>query len=506
MYMMKSVKIVATSLVVWLSAMSVMAQTQELPRVMPETVGVPSKSVIAYFDSIMGLPTTEIHSALLMRHGKVIGEIYPAPFSAEYGHTLFSCSKTFTSAAVGIAIGENRLRLTDRVAAFFPELLPDTISPWLASMTVEDLLTMRSGFEVNGRIRTAEQEWVRSYLAVSVIAEPGTRFAYDSMDTYLLSAIITKVTGMKLFDYLKPRLFDPLHIETVNWEYSPENITTGGWGLYLQAESLAKFGQLLLDKGTWNGRQLIPASWVEQMMTTHTPTGKDGYCYQMWACDRPRTARADGAYGQYIIVMPDEDMVAVITQSATGSAGKSEQRLLFKNLLPTISSEPLTASRDAKLLAKRQATYQLPLAKGKSTSPKSSRYTGCYYQLEENNMNWKGFSIHQGAKSLTLTIDAEETGTTSLACGYRAWADTAVATAFPLNPRGTTLGAFSGFTAPFKACCSYGWTDANELEVKIHFVDWMSGIDLTIHFGGDKPYLQVKKNYEGKSFTVQFHE
>ena len=501
---MNSIKTVAVSLTVWLSAAFVSAQVNELPRVTPEAVGVPSKSVIAYFDSIMALSTTEIHSALLMRHGKVIGEIYPAPFSAEYGHTLFSCSKTFTSAAVGIAISENRLRLTDRVAAFFPELLPDTISPWLASMTVEDLLTMRSGFEVNGRIRTAEQKWVRSYLAVPVAAEPGTRFAYDSMDTYLLSAIITKVTGMTVFDYLKPRLFEPLHIETVNWEYSPENITTGGWGLYLQAESLAKFGQLLLNKGMWNGKQLIPSSWVEQMMTNHT--GNAGYCYQMWACDHPNTARADGAYGQYIIVMPDEDMVAVITQSITGNAGTREQHFLFNNLLPTISNEPLPVSRDAKRLAKRQTTYQHPLAAGKSSSPKVSQYADRYYRLEKNSMNWKGFSINQEAKTLTLTIDAEGTGKTPLACGYRTWADTSVATTFPLNPRGTTLGAFSGFAAPFKACCSYAWKNANELEVKIHFVDWMSGVNLCIYFEGDQPYVQVKKNYESKPFTVLFHE
>lgn len=503
---MNKLKTVAISLIGWLSVASVSAQTNELPRTQPETEGVPSKSVIAYFDSIMGLPTTEIHSAILMRHGKVIGEIYPAPFSSEYGHTLYSCSKTFTAAAVGIAISENRLRLSDRVASFFPELLPDTISPWLAKMTVEDLLTMRSGFDATERVRTSETEWVRSYLAVPVVAEPGTRFAYDSMDTYLLSAIVKKVTEMNVSDYLTPRLFEPLHIEKVNWEYSPENITCGGWGLYLQAESLAKFGQLLLNKGAWNGRQLIPASWVEQMMSIHAQTGGDSYGYQMWACDHPNTVRADGSYCQYIIVMPDEDMVAVFTQSATGNAGVREQRLLFNDLLPTLSDNPLPASRDAKLLAKRQKAYQLPFATGKSSSSKVSQYAGRYYQLGKNNMNWKGFSIEQKSKSLVITIDAEETGKTPLNCGYRTWMNTSVPTAFPLNARGNTLGAFSGFTAPFTANSSYAWKNANELEVKIHFVDWMSGVVLNINFDGDQPYIQVKKNYESRPCRVNFHE
>lgn len=482
---------------------SVSAQINELERATPESQGIPSKAIIQYFDSITSLKTTEIHSALLMRHGKVVGEIHPKPFRAEYGHTLFSCSKTFAAAAIGIAIAENRLRVTDRLATFFPELLPDSISEDLANITIHDLLTMQTGFKPTDDIRCNQTEWIKGCLANTMFAKPGTQFAYDSMDTYLLSAIITKVTGKTLMDYLKPRLFTPLHISDINWEWSPEGISCGGWGLYLQAESMAKFGQLLLNKGTWNGKQLIPASWVEEMMKTHVES--KGYGYQMWLCDNPNTFRADGAYGQYIIVMPNEDMVAVITQSFTSDAGGKEQRWLFKQLLPTLSNTPLTKNKSKQLLSKRQANYSLPLAEGKSTTRLQSSIFGSNqkYLLANNKLGWKNVFFIQKGKKLTISIETENNGIVEIACGYQVWTDSQVPTTFPPNARGTTLGAFNGFTRPFTASSSYGWNKENVLQANIYFVDWMSGLQLTFYFNTDKPTLNVKLNYEKKPFEIR---
>ena len=188
-------------------------QTSALERATPESQGVPSEAVVGWFDSLMNVDATEIHGAMLLRHGKVIGEMHPKPFRAEYGHTLFSCSKVFTAAAIGIAVGENRLRVSDRVATFFPELLPDSIGDWLAKLTIRDLLTMQSGFEPTNAVRTKETEWVKKCLGGKMVAQPGEKFAYDSMNTYLLSAIISRVTGEKMVDYLRPRLFEPMGIE-----------------------------------------------------------------------------------------------------------------------------------------------------------------------------------------------------------------------------------------------------------------------------------------------------
>lgn len=246
-----------------LLSLSVHAQVNELQRSTPEAEGVPSKAIIALFDSLTALPKTDIHSVMVLRHGKVIGEIYPAPFAPEYRHTMYSCSKTFVGAAVGLAVADNRLRLTDRVGAFFPELLPDSVSVNLADMTVRDLLTMTSGITTDWNMRNLTPDWIRTYLAKPVKV-PGKKFEYDSICSYVLSAIVQKVTGMTLLDYLKLKLFTPMNITEVAWEVSPEGYNTGGWGLHIQSESLAKFGLLLLNHGVWEGKQLLPASWVEQ--------------------------------------------------------------------------------------------------------------------------------------------------------------------------------------------------------------------------------------------------
>lgn len=474
-------------------------QINELERATPESQGVHSKSIISFLDSITSLSTAEIHSAIIMRHGKVIAEAYPRPFRPEYGQTLFSCSKTFTSAAIGMAIEENRLRLTDRLAAFYPELLPDTIPKNLADINIRDLLTMQSGFKVTDDVRTYQNKWIKGCISNSMTSKPGTRFAYDSMDTYLLSAILTKVTRSTLFDYLKPRLFEPLHITKVNWEWSPEGISCGGWGLYLQPESMAKFGQLLLNKGAWKGKQLIPASWVAEMMKTQVKSSK--YGYQMWICSNPGTAKADGAFGQYIIIMPKEDMVAVITQSMTGDAGKREQEMLYNIVLPGIKETYLPDERGYKNLARKQTSYILPYAPGRATTAKQNTIYNTTYQLSKNRLGWKSISVSSKGKDLMVNINTDKHGTVRLRCGHKQWTNSQVPVKFPPYSRSATQGAFTGFTKPFTAASSYGWKDADVLEVKTHFIDWMSGFTLTFYFESKTPTLYVKYNYESKKYS-----
>lgn len=474
-------------------------QINEIERATPESQGVPSKSIISFLDSITNLPTAEIHSVIIMRHGKVIAETYPKPFKAEYGQTLFSCSKTFTSAAIGMAINENRLRLTDRLAAFYPELLPDPIPKELADIDLRDLLTMQSGFKVTDDVRTYQTKWVKGCINNSMVAKPGSRFAYDSMDTYLISAILTKVTRSTLFEYLKPRLFEPLHITKVNWEWSPEGISCGGWGLYLQPESMAKFGQLLLNKGKWGGKQLIPASWVEEMMKLQVKSSN--YGYQMWICSNPGTAKADGAFGQYIIVMPKEDMVAVITQSMTGDAGRREQEMLYRLVLPGIKETYIPDERGYKSLARKQASYVLPYAPGKASSARQAAISSTTYQLSKNRLGWKTISIAPEGQNLIVSINTEKHGTVRLRCGHKTWTTSSVPVAFPPYSRSATQGAFSGFSKPFTAASSYGWKDTNVLETKTHFVDWMSGFTLTFYFESKTPTLYVKYNYEKSKYS-----
>ena len=477
-----------------LGALAVHAQINELPRSTPEAEGVPSKAVTALFDSLMALPKTDIHSVVVLRHGKVIGEIYPAPFAPEYRHTMYSCSKTFVGAAVGLAIADNRLRLTDRVAAFFPEFLPDSVSANLADMTVRDLLTMTSGITPDWNMRNLTSDWIRTFLAKPV-KTPGKKFEYDSISTYMLSAIVQKVTGMTLLDYLKQKLFIPMHITDVAWEISPEGINTGGWGLHIQSESLAKFGLLLLNRGVWEGRQLLPASWVEQMMTRQI----GDYGYQMWLCEYPGAVRADGALGQYILIIPDKDMVVVITE-CTRTNGRAQRRLVWNRLLPEVTDTPLKVGKAYGQLQKKQQSCRLPFVQGKTISPEAQIYNGKRITLEQNKFGWQSLTLNFKPREVVMTVTEMNDNTYDLLFGYKQW-QMAVIKAYPpysIIPK----GRFCGIEGPFRVAGSYAWQASKTLELKVHYVNWVSALDLVFHFDGKNVALTVQENYSSGTGMV----
>ncbi|MEQ1863012.1 MAG: serine hydrolase, partial [Chthoniobacteraceae bacterium] len=234
-----------------------------LPRSTPEAEGVASAGIHAFLDA-MAAAKHELHSFMLVRHGRVVGEGWWAPYAPGLRHSMYSMSKSFTSTAVGFAVAEHKLRVEDRVISFFPDDLPKNAAERLAGMRVSDLLTMSAGTakEPTGAV-TGQENWVRAFLGQSLAQTPGTTFLYNSAATYMCSAIVQKVTGERIVDYLRPRFFEPLGIEGATWEMCPRGINTGGWGLSVPTEALAKFGQFYLQKGSWNGRQLLPAQWIE---------------------------------------------------------------------------------------------------------------------------------------------------------------------------------------------------------------------------------------------------
>lgn len=485
--------------------LTVQAQVNDLPRTSPEAVGMRSEQVAALFDSLLAYPKTEIHSCIVMRHGKVVGEMYPAPFRAEFPHTQFSCSKTFVAAAVGIAISEKKLRLTDKLISFFPDKLPNIVSWQLKSITVEDLLTMRSGFVVDTKMRTKSRQWVRDYLAHPMKATPGKLFQYDSISTYLLSAIVQKVTGMTVMEYLRRRIFQQLNIREVQWELSPEGITTGGWGLYVQSESLAKFGQLLLQRGKWHDQQLIPAEWVDAMMKRQVDAGKgSGYGYQMWTCNYPTAMQANGAYGQFIIVVPKEDIVVVINQCTMNDTSR-EQAYIWNTLFRNMKSQPLTPSDSWQQLKER--TWSLPLLEGAQTNnvlfnpkPKPGDpepYQDKTFVLDKNPLGWS--QLHFVADSLIeITDTARHTGLVEL--GYQQWKTSSVSF-YPLYARYAVVGRFNPIRPPFRVGACYAWKD-DELQAKLHFVDWMGSVLLRIRFQGDRLDIIAKENYQNNPIRI----
>ncbi len=298
----------------------------------------------------------DLHSIMIVKDGKVVKEQWLGEGERNTPHVLNSVSKTFTATAVGLAVAEGLLDVNDKVISFFPDKLPAEVSDNLKNLEVRHLLTMSSGHDVDPTPLVARDgsdgaDWVEVFLATPLEHEPGSTFVYNSLGTYVLSAIVQKVTGEKVIDYLYPRLFRPLGIVGATWQESPQGINCGGWGLYLKTEDLAKMGQLILQKGEWNGKQIIPASWIETATTSKIeslPAGarketlkikpKDsdwlqGYGYQMWRC-RHNGVRADGAAGQYIIVLPDEN--AVIATTAKINDMQEEINLIWKYLLPAL--------------------------------------------------------------------------------------------------------------------------------------------------------------------------
>lgn len=327
--------------------------TKSLPRSTPQAEKVNPKAITNYLEAVKK-SGQDLHSLMILRHGKVVAEYWFGDNAANKPHVLNSVSKTFTSTAIGFAVDENRLKVTDKVISFFPDKLPSIIPPYLQELEVRHLLTMSVGHDVDptGITRKGEEiDWVEAFLAYPIEHKPGTIYVYNSLATYMLSAIVQKVTGEKMIDYLYPRLFRPLGIVGATWQESPQGINTGGWGLYVKSEDMAKLGQFYLQKGKWNDKQLLTESWfneasraqieslpagVKRENLTVKPKNSDwlqGYGYQLWR-SRHNSYRADGANGQFILILPEKD--AVIVTTAHINDMQAELNLIWKYLLPAL--------------------------------------------------------------------------------------------------------------------------------------------------------------------------
>ena len=343
-----------------------------LPRSTPEAQGVSSDAVRAFIEAADKQINT-FHSVVLVRHGHVIAEAYWAPEAADVPHVLWSLSKSFTSTAVGLAIDEGKLSLEDPVLKFFPDLAPAEPSENLKAMTVRDLLTMSCGHDTEPKFAVETGPSVKAFLAQPVPHKPGTFFKYNTPGTYMLSAIVTKVTGKTVLEYLKPRLFAPLGIEDPRWDASAEGYSFGGYGLFLRTNDIAKFGLLYLQKGKWNKKQLIPEKWVEQATSkqvsnekaSHAKMGDDwqqGYGYQFWQCTH-NAYRGDGKDGQLCVVLPEHDAVLAVT-ALTGNM-QGELNVAWENLLPAFKDHalPEDAAAQEKLKQTIAALKAHPAAK-----------------------------------------------------------------------------------------------------------------------------------------------
>ena len=392
-----------------------------LPRSTPERQGVSSSGILAFVQAA-DTGVDAMNSFMLVRHGHVVAEGWWGPYDARTPHIFYSLSKSFTSTAVGLAIADGKLSLDDEVLKFFPEDAPAVPSANLRAMRVRDLLRMSTGHGTeaalwSGAAATQGERLTKTFLAHPVPFKPGTHFLYNSPATYMLSAIVQKVTGMTVLDYLSPRLFEPLGFENPTWLASPQGVSVGAFGLMARTEDIAHMGQLYLQHGAWNGRQLLPAAWVADATARQTSNGSaptsdwdQGYGYQFW---RSRHGyRGDGAFGQYMLVLPEQDAVVAITSGVRDM--QSVMNLVWNTLLPAMSAGALTENvAGQRALTTKLAGLAVRMPPGRPTSALASHASRQWYELPENDRGLRAIALDfaPGAPALLVRTAAGESRT-----------------------------------------------------------------------------------------------
>ncbi len=456
-----------------------------LPRSTPESQGVSSAGLLAFVEAL-DQQVDGMHGIVVVRHGQVVLEGWWQPYAAETPHSLYSLSKSFTSTAVGLAISEGKLSLDDPILKFFPDDAPSDPGKNLKLMRVSDLLRMSTGHQAEPKVgATDTQPWTKTFLAQPVLSKPGSHFLYNTPATYMLSAIVQKVTGQTVLDYLRPRIFDPLGIKDPTWGTSPQGISQGGFGLSIRTEDIAKFGQLYLRKGTWNGKQLVPTAWVEAATARQTSNGSapdsdwdQGYGYQFWR-SRHNAYRGDGAFGQYCVVIPEQDTVVAIT-----SGVKDMQALInvvWDHLLPALRVVPIPAdsSAEAQLKAKL-AGLTIPPVAGKTATDLAKKVAGKRYAFPANPtkieaVTWQPAPSGE-ANALILRLDGKDQ---LMLCDTQGWHKTRAA----LGP-----------LAEQPASASAAWTSDDTLTTRIAFVETPFVATLKLKFTESEVTIDTESN------------
>ncbi len=475
-----------------------MAQVGELPRSTPEAEGMNSGLVNSFINHLTGLPEVDVHHFMMLRHGKVIADWHAAPYQADQLHTLYSASKTVTAMAVGLAVDDGLLTVDDKVSKHLRDKMPATLPPALDSLTVRNLLMMAAGREPDLTIPEGDADWLTAWFAGD-FSGVGQRFIYDSMCTHALAMIVTRVTGRPMLEYVRERIFTPLHITQADWELAPDSVEAAGWGLRLHTESEAKLGQLMLQQGQWNGRQLISDQWIHDMtqrlITTREESSQElswgesiarffrsiwhtirswftgynvddyylGYGYQTKAIQHPRAECyfAAGYGGQLIYVVPSLDLVVVINGRAS-NYGDELNALYYKLVEPMIEEE---WNSEASLVA---ATIQPP--QGEATHPMEPQLLGRTITLDENLLGITTIEVAPDGNDRVFTMTDKRGPLRAVAaCGQWRITTGDDRPIYIMECRDQLVGT----RHPFTSAAAYAW-QGDTLVLRL---DWLDGGD-----------------------------
>jgi CubicO group peptidase (beta-lactamase class C family) len=448
-----------------------------LPRTSPESQGVSSVRLLDFVGALDRLDT--MNSFMLVRHGRVVAEGWWTPYERSASHELYSLSKSVVSTAIGIAVSEGKVGINDEVLKYFPEEAPSEPSANLKAMRIRDLLRMSTGQE-NGVPSDPDKISAKAFLANPVPHTPGTYFHYDNAAAFMLSAIIQKQTGQTAQEYLRPRLFEPLGIAQPFWGTNYQGISLGAYGLRGRTEDIAKLGQLYLQKGKWNGKQLIPAAWVEASTSLQTATGSDpnndfsqGYGFFFWRA-RHGAYFAAGWAGQYCLVLPEQDTVVAIT----GALLDTPFDVIWEHLLPAFESHPLP--RDAasrKNLEAKLGTLSLHGPEGATASPAVSKFCRKFV-FPTNDQKLESISLSTNSTDTGMTLVMRSNGIENrLNLGFGTWNRSRGGLA-------SLVGATGNADQPLAA--SAAWTSEDTLAVKVCAYETPFCFNFTLRFDGDR--------------------
>jgi len=459
-----------------------------LPRSAPETQGVSSTAMLEFAHSL-DQQIDGMHSVMVARHGQVIAEGWWSPYDAGHNHVLYSLSKSFTSTAVGFAVAEGKLSIDDEVLKFFPDDAPDDPSNNLKQMRVRDLLSMSTGHQ-DEPPTAPDAISAKSFLAQAVPHLPGTHFKYNTAATFMQSAIVQKVTGQTVLEFLRPRLFEPLGIEHPVWDANYQGISLGGYGLRARTEDIAKLGQLYLQKGGWNGKQLLPADWVAMATSKQTSNGSNpksdwnqGYGFQFWRC-RHNAYRGDGAFGQYCVVMPDQDAIVAITSGVKDM--QAVLNVIWDKLLPAMQRQALPAdAAGAQQLKDRLARLEVRHAQGSATSPLAGKLLNHKFGFPANDQTIESLTLASSDSGKTLTFTARLDGKEAkIPCGYQEWK----------RARAPLLGGRLAQFPDEPTAGTFAWAGDDACVIKLCAYETPFQTTFTLKFEGDQVTLDSEAN------------
>lgn len=431
---------------------------------------------------------------MIIRHGHVVAEGWWYPFSAQLHQQLYSLSKSFTGTAIGMAIDEKRLKLDDPVISFFPKDQPSAISSNLAALKVRHLLSMSVGQEKDS-ILTLEHTpegttWEETFLSLPIVYKPGSRFLYNSASSYMLSSIIKQVSGHNVHAYLKPRLYDPLGITGATWTENREGVNMGASDLRIRTEDIGKLGQLYLQQGKWNGRQLISRRWVELATRKEIDSNPGqsswsyGYGFQFWM-NPPGGFRADGAYGQYSIVFPAKDAVVVITSESADK--EATMHTVWDHLFPALTGHRILPPNRAEYQRLRDELNDLVLPPPtlERGSTLAGSLSGKTFLLDKNQFNATAVAFVFTSDKVIFTLTEEGKPDIVISCGINQWW-------IKGNRKPSAHSLFSlrriDFDSPVAA--SAGWKDNQTLVLTFRFLEAIHGDSLTCTFDQDRLRIQ----------------